>query len=73
MYVVAHYAGTDLTMAKIFSSLEIIFSLKFGIIMLSNGLDFYYQIKVTFERFANIFNIKRIAMTHIDFETKEPI
>ena len=41
--------------------------------MFNNALDFYYQIKVTFERFVNIFNIKRIAMTHIDFETKEPI
>jgi hypothetical protein len=73
MFLVAHYSGTDLAITKIFSSLEIIFSLKFAIYMFNNALDFYYQIKVTFERFVNIFNIKRIAMAHIDFETKEPI
>jgi hypothetical protein len=62
MFTVAHYAGTDLNMAKMFSSLEIMFSLKMATYSFSCALDFYYQIKVTFERFANIFNIKNTAM-----------
>jgi hypothetical protein len=62
MYVVAHYIGTGLNMAKIFSSIEVIFSFKFSIYMLSMGLGFYYEVKVVLGRFASIFNIKRTAM-----------
>lgn len=73
MYVVAHYAGTGLSTAKIFSSLEVIFSFKFSIFMLSLGFGFYYEVKVVFTRFASIFNMKRTAMIEVDPETKEPL
>jgi hypothetical protein len=42
MYLVAHYANTELSVAKIFASLEVIFAFKFSIFMLSLGLGFYY-------------------------------
>jgi hypothetical protein len=61
-YVVAHYAGNQLSMAKIFSSLEVIFAFKFSIFMMGMGLSFFYEVKVVFERFASIFKIKRTAM-----------
>lgn len=73
MYIVAHYAGTHLSIPKIFSTLEVIFAFKYSIFMLGVGLGFYYEVKVVFERFASIFSIKRTSMIEIDPETKEPI
>ncbi len=62
MYVAAHYSGAELNMAKIFSTLEVIFSFKFSLMMLSLGLGFYHEVKVVFGRFANILNIKNVVM-----------
>lgn len=72
-YVVAHYVGTELSMAKIFSSLEVIFAFKFSIFMLGLGLGFYYEVKVVLDRFASIFKIERTAMVQVDPHTKEPL
>jgi hypothetical protein len=69
MYVAAHYSGAELNMAKIFSTLEVIFSFKFSIMMLSLGLGFYHEAKVVFSRFASIFRIKNIAM--VQFAPKQ--
>jgi hypothetical protein len=62
MYVVSHYTGTGLSIAQIFSSMEVIFSFKYAIYMLIVGLGFYYEVNVVLDRFASIFNIKRTAM-----------
>jgi ATP-binding cassette subfamily C (CFTR/MRP) protein 4 len=73
MNLVAHYVGIPLTAAVIASTLEVIFSFKFSIIMLGLGLGFYYEVKVVFARFASIFSIKPTAMIRIDPLTKDPI
>jgi len=57
MFLAAHYAGTGLTVSKIFSTLEIIISFKLSIFLFVIGLGFYYEAKVVFGRFASIFNI----------------
>jgi len=57
MFVAAHYAQTDLTLSKIFSTLDIIIHFKISIFIFATGLGFYYEVKVVFERFASIFNI----------------
>ena len=62
MFVVAHYVQTDLTLSKIFSTLDIIINFRLSIIMLVFGLGFYYEVKVVFERFASIFNIENVCM-----------
>jgi len=55
MFVAAHYAQIDLTLSKIFSALDVILMFKYSIFLLTAGLGFYYEVKVVFERFANIF------------------
>ena len=62
MFVAAHYAQTDLTLSKIFSTFDIIINFKLAIFILATGLGFYYEVKVVFERFASIFNIENISM-----------
>ena len=62
MFVAAHYAQIDLTLSKIFSTLDIIISFKISIFIFAFGLGFYYEVKVVFERFASIFNIENISM-----------
>jgi hypothetical protein len=39
MLVVAHYAGTELTVARIFSSLEVVFAFKYATDFLSISLE----------------------------------
>jgi len=70
MFIVAYYASTGLTLAKIFSTLEVATALKQTIIMMALGLGVYYEIKVVFGRFANIFNIENTCMLQIDEATK---
>ena len=62
MFIIAFYAGTDLTLAKVFSTLEIAGTLKGSILMLTMGLGVYYETMVVFGRFANIFNIQNTRM-----------
>ena len=73
MFVAAHYAQTDLTLSKIFSTLDIIINFKLSIFMFVSGLGFYYEVKVVFERFASIFNIENVSMIEIDPNTLQPI
>jgi hypothetical protein len=70
MFISAHYANTGLTMAKIFSVIEMVITFRFYILMLCIGLGFYYEAKQVFGRFASIFNIKRTKMIEIDPRTK---
>jgi len=62
MFLVAYSANTGLTLAKIFSILEIVTSLKFSVLMVALGFGIYYEVKVSFGRFASIFNIKNNNM-----------
>jgi len=62
MFVAAHYAQTDLTLSKIFSTLDIIINFKLSIFLLASALGFYFEVKVVFERFASIFNVENISM-----------
>jgi len=57
MYIVAHYTDNELSFPKIFSSLEVIFALKFSIFMLTLGLGYYYEAINVFARFASILKI----------------
>jgi hypothetical protein len=41
-------AGTGLSNAKIFSSMDLIYTLKFTILMFAVGLGHYFEIKVIF-------------------------
>ena len=62
MFVATHYAQTDLTLSQIFSTLDIIINFKVAIFIFDIGLDFYYEVKVVFARFASIFNIENVSM-----------
>jgi len=62
IFVAAHYVQTELTLSKIFSTLDIIINFKMSISILASGLGFYYEVKVVFERFASVFNIENVSM-----------
>jgi hypothetical protein len=62
MFIVAYYAETGLTLAKIFSILEIVTTLKMSVLMVALGFGIYYELKVSFSRFASMFNIKQTNM-----------
>lgn len=62
MFVVAHYANTELSFAKIFSTLEIMTSLRLYTFLMVLALGLYYELKVVFDRFASIFNIEPKSM-----------
>lgn len=52
--------------SRVFSLLEIMASLKMNILMFSRGMGYYYEMKVVFGRFANIFNIANKQMIKVD-------
>jgi hypothetical protein len=62
MFLIAYSANTGLTLAKIFSILEIVTTLKLSVLMVALGFGVYYELKVSFGRFASIFNIKNTYM-----------
>jgi hypothetical protein len=51
--------------AKIFSSLQVLFSFKYSIKMVGFGLGFYYELKVILGRFASIFGINNTTMMEL--------
>lgn len=73
MYVASHYSNTGLSTAKIFSCLEVVFSFKYSIFMLTLALGFYYEVVVVFTRFASVFNINNTAMVELHPHSKKPI
>jgi ABC-type multidrug transport system fused ATPase/permease subunit len=78
MFIVAHYVGTDLSVARIFSSIEVLFSFKHAMDMLSISLEEYYNGMVVLKRFADIFNTEQRTMIQIESKannrnTDEPI
>lgn len=64
MIVIATY-GAKLEHSKVFSVLEIMSALKMNVLMFSTGLGIYYELKVIFGRFANIFNIANKSMIKV--------
>jgi len=57
MFVVSYYAQTGLTIVKMFSIIEVTANFRFAIFVLLASLGFFFEVKVVFGRFANIFNI----------------
>lgn len=73
MIVVATYAA-GIEYKKVFSVLEIMSALKMNVLMFTEGTGYFYELKVIFERFASIFNIKKKSMIkvyHKDFIVKD--
>jgi ABC-type multidrug transport system fused ATPase/permease subunit len=70
MFLVAHYAGTELTVARMFSCLQVIFAFKYAMDMLSTALEGYYEALVVMERFSSILNIEARGMINIETENK---
>lgn len=73
MFIIASYTGEGLTFAKIFSVLEVMTALKLNALLLILGLGLYFELKVVFSRFSNIFNIEFKTMIPIDEATKLPL
>lgn len=74
MFIAVHYfSSRELTIPLIFSTLEIIISLRLFMRSIVFGFNFYYEIKEVFARFASIFNIKNISMIQIDEDSKQPL
>jgi hypothetical protein len=66
MFILASTVNNDLTFAIIFSTLEMIASLKINTTQFVSGVGLYYEIKVVFTRFASIFNVQIKSMIEID-------
>ena len=57
MLIIFYYVHGTLEWPLMFSTLEIMMSLRMSTLLLIMGVSFYYEVKVVFERFASIFNI----------------
>ena len=66
-------SGSELTLAKIFSTMELMVTTRLLVFELGMAIGFYYELKVIFERFTNIYNIADKRMILIDEDTKEPV
>jgi ATP-binding cassette subfamily C (CFTR/MRP) protein 4 len=60
--------GEPLTVANIFSTLEILNTLKLSMLYLGISGGFYFELQVIFERYANILNIKEERMIKVPKE-----
>ena len=70
IFIMVEEINHDLTFLKIFSALEMFASIKKGLSEFNIGVSLYYEIKVVFDRFASIFNIKNKSMIQVDEESK---
>ncbi|CAD8095839.1 unnamed protein product [Paramecium sonneborni] len=70
LYFIILYYGefnTDMKIAEMISTIQLLNSLKISCVyMVSNGIQALIQIKVTFERIANILNLQNFGMHKID-------
>ena len=73
MFVIASEVSHILTFSKIFSTLEIMASLRNTMNILINGVALYYELKVVFGRFASIFSLENKSMIEVDEFTKQAI
>lgn len=71
MFIVAHYVGSGLTSILIFACLEVLFSFKYAMEMLSISLEEYYTGMIVFKRFADVFNIDQRTMVRIEEQNKK--
>jgi hypothetical protein len=58
--------GTGLSTAKIFATMELMVLLKYNIKTLTFFSDFFFEIKIVFERLCTILNIENTKMILID-------
>ena len=74
-FVVVHFTtqGNPLTVPIIFTSLEIMYSLRYYMLIFGMAVGFYFDALVVLERFCSIINIKEMKMVQIDSTTKQPI
>ena len=62
MFILVEEVYHDLNFVKIFSTLEMFASLKFLLMVTNMAVGLYFELKVVFGRFANIFNIENKSM-----------
>ena len=68
MFIMAEEIYNYLTFVQIFSALEMFASIKKGLADINVAVSLYYEIKVVFSRFANIFNIENKSMISLNVE-----
>lgn len=61
----------ELTYAKLFSTLEMLSCLKYYVFSATIAIGSYYEVRVIFERYANIFNLKNKSMIKVDQPNKD--
>ena len=66
IYVLAANLNDILSVAVIFATLEMMACLRKKLTCFVQGIAMYYEMKVVFNRFAKIFNIKSKSMIEID-------
>ena len=59
-------AGSGLTTSKIFSTLELMCTLRYVVFNLGISIGFYFELKIFFARFCTIMNIQDKRMVKID-------
>jgi hypothetical protein len=65
--------GSGLSIAKIFSTMDLMGTLRSIVYFLGITLGFYYELCIIFDRFCTILNIENKKMVAIDEATKKPI
>lgn len=57
-------------MAKIFSTMELMVTLRLIVFFMGIGIGFYFELNIIFERFCTVLNIEDKRMIQIDPVTK---
>ena len=65
VFILAFHLGANLTFPIIFSVMQTMIGIKKNMESVAVGVGLYHEIKVTFERFANAFNIQKRSMIQI--------
>jgi len=65
VFVLSHYFQTGLSTVKLYACLELAFALNNSVNDTSATIGIYYELKLVFERFASILEIKELSMTSI--------
>jgi ABC-type bacteriocin/lantibiotic exporter with double-glycine peptidase domain len=66
-------SGSGLSTAKIFSTMDLMATLRTVVFYLGITLGFYFELRIIFSRFCTIFNIENKKMIRIDEATKKPM
>ena len=69
IYILAANITDNLSLAIIFSTLEMMATLRIKLTVFTQGIALYYELEVIFSRFSSIFNIKPKSMTRISSRT----